>query len=360
MPSTTKTQKISDFVWLNTSFLGDMILMTGAIMLAKTKYPEARHHLISTKLGCEALSSLKLDTYIEFDKSNQRGVVSNIFSVRKKLNRSLRSKESAILFQVHRSYRSGILAMGLGLKTITYLEADFNPRAYIKVPRVAVFHESARIALLLEPVGFSREEILQVKPWLEAQNLNYAADKPWKEQIDKFQGKIVAIAPGSVWGTKKWTRTGFTQLAKRLHADESIGLIILGSNAEIDDAKAISSLLTGRNQVWDLAGKTSIKDLNEIYPHLDVLIANDSSPIHYASAFNVPTVAIFGATIEQMGFGPKADKSIVLGVDLDCRPCSDHGPKTCPLGHFNCMKLIGADRVFEAVKEVSGTRQFIQ
>jgi len=30
------------------------------------------------------------------------------------------------------------------------------------------------------------------------------------------------------------------------------------------------------------------------------------------------------------------------------------------LGHFNCMKLIGADRVFEAVKEVSGTRQFIQ
>ena len=83
-----------------------------------------------------------------------------------------------------------------------------------------------------------------------------------------------------------------------------------------------------------------------IFSKLSGLVANDSAPIHYASAFDVPTLAIFGATVSAMGFSPLASHSVVVELpELECRPCSDHGPKICPLGHFKCMKDISADRV---------------
>ena len=64
------------------------------------------------------------------------------------------------------------------------------------------------------------------------------------------------------------------------------------------------------------------------------------------------TVTLFGATVNQMGFGPLASQSQALGIELECRPCSDHGPKTCPLGHFRCMSELQVDHVYEHCLQV--------
>ena len=95
---------------------------------------------------------------------------------------------------------------------------------------------------------------------------------------------------------------------------------------------------------------TALEDLPGLFKRCRLLVSNDSSPIHFASAVNLPTVAIFGATIPEMGFGPTADQSSSIGISLDCRPCSDHGPMVCPLGHFRCMKELSAEMVFEQIK----------
>ena len=67
-------------------------------------------------------------------------------------------------------------------------------------------------------------------------------------------------------------------------------------------------------RILDLVGKTNLDDLRGVYPRLSAIVSNDSSPIHYASAFNVSTVAIFGATASAMGFGPLADESSVVEI----------------------------------------------
>ena len=52
-----------------------------------------------------------------------------------------------------------------------------------------------------------------------------------------------------------------------------------------------------------------------------------------------PTVAIFGPTSPDFGFGPLAPRHVVAGVEgLACRPCDARGPQRCPLGHWQCMR----------------------
>ena len=105
----------------------------------------------------------------------------------------------------------------------------------------------------------------------------------------------------------------------------------------------------------DLVVRTSVDGLRAIYPKLDLIVCNDSSPIHYASAFDVPTLAIFGPTVPAMGFGPRSSKNKVLGIqskDMPCRPCSDHGPQRCPLSHFGCMKQLTVETVYAHLKQL--------
>jgi heptosyltransferase-2 len=243
-----------------------------------------------------------------------------------------------------------------GLPTVTFDETIGGGHAAARVPRVALLHEAARISLLLEPLGVSRAEIVAARPKLAP--LPLAADSDWQARVAAHVaagGKVVAVAPGSVWGTKRWPTERYAEVAARLVRERrDVLLVLIGSDAEREASGAVAAAVTALGgdalgRVLDLAGKTSLDDLRRLFPHLALLIANDSSPIHYAAAFAVPTVAVFGATVPSMGFGPLAPGSVVLEVGgLPCRPCGAHGPMTCPLSHFRCMRDLGTETVLTA------------
>ena len=70
--------------------------------------------------------------------------------------------------------------------------------------------------------------------------------------------------------------------------------------------------------------------------------ANDSAPLHFASAMNAPVTAVFCSTVPAFGFGPLRDNGTIVEVTerLSCRPCGLHGHKACPQGHFKCAMEI--------------------
>lgn len=334
---------IQNLIWIQTSFLGDVILSTAAIHLARKEFPGAKHWLITTPLGKAALEGQScLDGMIAFDKRNDglRG-----FKAIKDQLKKNGALEGALILQPHKSFRSSLLARFLGVPRITYNETAGGFGAWRRVPRVAMLHEAARIGLLLEPLGIKREHIVRQKPILHAV-------KPLPEvaaPLEHFSGQLVGMAPGSVWATKRWSAEGFADVAQSLLRLPDVGVVLLGSREEQEAARAILKRNGNHPHLFNLVGITSLADLPAIYEKLDLLITNDSSPIHYASALGVPTVAIFGATVPALGFGPLAEKSVVVEhTDLPCRPCSDHGPQTCPLGHFRCMREITAAQVFSA------------
>jgi heptosyltransferase-2 len=64
-------------------------------------------------------------------------------------------------------------------------------------------------------------------------------------------------------------------------------------------------------------------------------------------------VALFGPTVPAFGFGPLATARRVAEVPmLECRPCDTHGPRTCPLKHWRCMRDLTVAEVLDAVDAV--------
>ncbi|MFT3706184.1 MAG: glycosyltransferase family 9 protein [Archangium sp.] len=76
-----------------------------------------------------------------------------------------------------------------------------------------------------------------------------------------------------------------------------------------------------------------------------LLIGNDSGLVHIAQAVGARPLAIFGPTSPRR-WGPRAPgKAVSLG--LSCAPCTNHGSRTCPLGHHDCIQKLDVSRVLE-------------
>ena len=346
----TKTE-ITDVVWLQTSFIGDIVITTAAFAALHKCLPNIKQHLITTPIGKAALTGHPLLTSLHaFDK--RQGGLGNMLRLRREI-KALKLN-NAIILQPHKSLRSTLLSKIIGLPFITYTETNASWLAARRVPRVAVMHEADRIALLLEGLGLDRKEFLGTTPNLPQGSLPPSASPLGQKR------QWIGIAPGSVWATKRWPTPKFATLTQLILDRPDTGVVLLGSKDEIPAAQfiedaALRSRPTARERLINLAGKTSLADLNGIYPRISLVITNDSSPIHYASAFNIPTVAIFGATVPAMGFAPLATGSKIAEVDLPCRPCGAHGGATCPLGHFKCMNELSVEAVLEQVAKAGSS-----
>ncbi len=161
-------------------------------------------------------------------------------------------------------------------------------------------------------------------------------------------GTFIAIAPGSIWGTKRWPY--YAELAKQLSSTHPI--VIVGSERDRPIALDIMGSVTAGTAI-NACGTLSLLGSAELIGRAAALVTNDSAPQHLASAMGTPTLTIFGPTVPDFGFGPLAPKRATASVsDLSCRPCDRHGPQRCPLGHWRCMRELGTDDVMRLLNTI--------
>jgi len=175
-----------------------------------------------------------------------------------------------------------------------------------------------------------------------------------RETVDALLGPgkgdarpLVALAPGSIWGTKRWP--GYADLARALR--EHVRIAVIG--APDDRVLAMEILEAAGPTAVDATGRLSLLGSAELIQRAALLVTNDSAPQHLASAVGTRTLTLFGPTVPSFGFGPLAPGSATMGhASLDCRPCDKHGPERCPLGHFRCMRELSPDAVAARVHQL--------
>ena len=152
---------------------------------------------------------------------------------------------------------------------------------------------------------------------------------------------IVGIAPGASYGpAKRWMAERFTEVARRLMADYDAGLILFGG---IDDKVICGEVLKGLKGL-NLAGEVGLRQTIALISRCNLFITNDSGPMHIAASLGIPVVAVFGSTDPNLT-APLSDNVRVVKKDIECSPCFD---RVCREGHYNCMKLVGTDDVYES------------
>ncbi len=134
----------------------------------------------------------------------------------------------------------------------------------------------------------------------------------------EFKRPTLGLNAGASYGSaKRWYPKEFAEVANRL-ADK-YDILIFGGPNERDIADEIESYLEVSNYK-NIAGELTIKELCEHIGGLSLFITNDSGPMHIASAYNTPMVAIFGPT-DYKETSPYSRRSKIVTKNLPCSPC---------------------------------------
>lgn len=338
-----------NIIWIQTAFLGDIVLTTAGIRLAAQKFPQAQHFLITTPTGKLALHAQDyLTDIIVLDKSS-RNLWRTFKAVKQTLAAHRLSATTTVILKPHLSLRSALLAKYLGFATITFSDSALALLATKKIKRNDSKHITTRIAALLAPLKVSTADIDRAKPYLSRRREPATQIPP---DLRRFAGKLIALAPGSQWQTKMWPIENYRALIALILAHvPQVGVMVLGDRREIFLGKILTEQFAQQKNYWDLSGKTSLDDLLYLIPRSELIVTNDNAIAHYASTFDIATVMIFGPTVPAFGFTPLAARQAIVETELSlaCRPCSSHGSRRCPRRHFRCMRSINAAQVFQQV-----------
>jgi heptosyltransferase-2 len=326
---------------VQTSFLGDTILSTPVIAGVEKTHPGAEIWMMTTPLSSALIRRDPLLTgVIPYDKRGKDRGFRGLLDMAKRLESMGFDK----VFSLHRSYRTAVL---LSLSRIPFRtgfsQAKFSFLYHRTFSRKTSDHDVLRNLTILsehgDPGSFETDLRLFAP---DASELTDTAKSLLPEE-----GKTAVLVPGSAWETKMWHHEGFRKTADYL-SGKGFHVILLGSP---DDTEVNRKVAEGTSAI-DLAGKTSISDALYIMKHASLVVCNDSMSLHMASAFKIPTVVIFCATSPTFGFGPWKNRARIVEKTLDCKPCSRHGGRKCPMGTDACMTEIPFSDVTDAIDDV--------
>jgi len=324
---------------IQTAFLGDVVLTTPLLRSIREEFPEAQIDVLLKK-GTESIltNNPRISKVIAIAK-NDLGFLAFL-----KFALEIRKERYDLVFCPHFSHRSSLLAWATGApKRIGYKESGFSFLHTIRIPRPRVGpHETTKLFSLLGQKNYNaRPELFPPENRL----------LHWQSQIETYSPYLV-VAPSSLWETKRMPWEKFVEVLQILQKESTIGFVFIGSSEDQNlTAKIIGHLDSKR--ILDLSGKTTLVDLMCWIKGAKALFSNDSSPIHFGSAFDIPTLMVYGATIKDFGYHSLSTQVRYAEVSgLSCRPCGIHGGHKCPEGHFKCMKDQSVGKIVQSIKEL--------
>lgn len=327
------------WVVVQTAFLGDVVLTLPLCVAITQVDADAEVVLVTTPAAsgiaerCESI-----DEVVVFDKRARH----RSSEARAALARNLHAANATVLVP-HKSFRTMMLVRAMrAQRVVTYADAWTRWIADVKVPYPVTAHDAQRHLALLSAVTQRTFDVSTLLPVSITSELDH---RMAAVHIPTGTGPLAVIAPGSVWPTKQWPVTSFKELATRLEA-RGYRIVVIG------DATT-RGIITSTSMCTDASGQTTLPEAAAIIAQANVVVSNDSAPVHLASMCQVPTVAIFGPTIPEFGFGPLGPHGRIVQLeDLACRPCSSHGAATCPLGTHACMTQLSVDVVEAAINNL--------
>ena len=179
----------------------------------------------------------------------------------------------------------------------------------------------------------------------------------WTRLQSKCPGKkfikiiLINANTSDIIPLRKWPLESFVELGKQLLENSKITVVLTGGPDEQDACAELAKKINSE-RVINFAGKTSFKELITLYSISDLLITNDSGPVHFASTTEIPIVALFGPETPKI-FGPMSPKAKVISLELACSPCiSVFNQKKSSCSDNHCMKQISVQMVVKETQKI--------
>jgi heptosyltransferase-2 len=225
-----------------------------------------------------------------------------------------------------------------------------SPLLADRVPAEALrpFHRINAYKLLLgqDPTGEPRAHRLTP---------DAARRERWRAAVGSVR-PVVGVVPGSNAPARRWPVDRFAALAASL-AEGGARVVVMGAAGEASLTARVAGAVPS---ALDAGGRTDLADLAALLSVCDLVVTNDTGPMHLAGSVGTPTVSLWGSSdpdeVRQLG-SPDAR---VTGAALPCKPCrrnhcARRGQGTLlEHAHEECMRLIEVEAALAAVRSALG------
>lgn len=149
---------------------------------------------------------------------------------------------------------------------------------------------------------------------------------------------------------RRWPIDYYAELVRRLLDDGSNAVVLTGTASEHADTRYITQRVTG-DALIDLAGKTTIRDLLDLYAAAEVLVTNDSGPAQLAALTGIEICVFFGPETPRLYQPLVAEaRCTVLYSEYACSPCvSAFNQRRTECNDNQCLKVIDVETAVRAV-----------
>ncbi len=341
--------KFKNILVVRTDRMGDVILTTPSIAALKENFPQARVSMLIAPSTYEIIEgNPHLDEIIVDDR---QGVHRGFWGFCR-LVKELRQRKFDLAIVYHTKKRTNLTCFAAGIpERIGYHNNKFGFLLTMKIPDQrpqGLKHEVQYCLDLLRAIGIERE----------SKKLFMEVKKEWNHWAQQFLlqhgvnpgERLIAIHPGASCISKRWMPERFAQVADYLIVQYRSKVVLIGSaENKMIVAKILGSL---KGEVVDATAQTSVGQLAALLKRCQLLVSNDSGPVHLAVAVGVPVISIFGRNqkgLSPIRWGPLGPNDRILHKEVGCPVCLAHN---CQI-EFKCLDEIKTGEVLEAVDSLA-------
>ncbi len=322
------------------SSIGDIVLATPVFRCLKQQLAGVTVHFL-TKRSFRAVTEANpyIDKFFYYD-DNLSELVSQ-----------LQEEEYTYVVDLHKNFRSRYVRLRLGVKALVFKKLSWQKLLLTKlhIDLMPKRHITDRSLDTLSPLGVVNDGM----------GLDYFI--PVTEQVDlsslpeTFREGFIALVIGASYATKKLPLGKLVGLCKIL----PYPVVLVGGKEDAAIGQLIEAALP--QKVYSACGHYNLHGSADLVKHARLVISHDTGLQYIACALQKPVLAIWGATSPRLAVAPYYGNKIrpdslpvyqdFLVDGLTCQPCSNFGTRTCPRGHFKCMK----EQDLEAIADMAKT-----
>jgi ADP-heptose:LPS heptosyltransferase len=169
--------------------------------------------------------------------------------------------------------------------------------------------------------------------------------------------RLIVVNPNAskLISIRKWPLEHYAELVRRLLDDPQNACVLTGVKSEREDSEFILARVPS-DRLVTLAGKTTLRELIDLFNMAELLITNDSGPAHFAALTDIHVMVFFGPETPDL-YRPLTERCTVMYSSYACSPCvSAYNQRKSPCTNNRCLTTIGVDVVQAAVTGALGDR----
>lgn len=331
--------------------MGSIVQATPLIRSIKSTYPEARLIFLTFHDNEDLIKSL--DLIDEVLSIRTESLLNFALDVIRSLTTLKKRKIDTVLNLEFFSKFGTIITFLSGAQTTIgyYLREPWRTSLIShKVYYNHYKHISEVFMALGKVIDVSSKNLSLERPTINPDERNSTHHLFEQHGINKNQWKI-AVNINTSWLSlnRCWPLSSFSRLIEKIVNEYGAKIILIGATRDIPWVEELTFATSIDQNIVNLAGKTTIIQLLALLEQVDLVITNDSGPLHLTLMMGTPTISFFGPE-SPVQYGPRGEKHTVLYKGYYCSPCLHvYNEKNSRCEDNICLKDISVDEVFKVV-----------